>query len=371
MISRCAYREHFSNVLAYDFKASKSPVLVYTTLNASEVPEMTEEMERVAKRSRKVEKPCAHYCFSLAPGELLTPEQWAEFFAAVVEEFGALQAVGVTHADTPHVNAHLVMNRVKADGRAWSTSNDRKRLRSLCTKFEKQFGLRILPAKSDKPRISKDELEKADRLFRQHKSPTPIPARMQLSETVRATLAHSRSPDDFASKLAEHGITVRWRIENDTITGSSYAQGEVSISGKNAGITVRAVREQFSRHEHHGLSTPSRPALALARHIEGATTRRVGAAVDFPEPDLAANRGPIGTAERLHREAHRGDADHGRDVEATPRQSLIDILSEATRYGALGLLGLLELIITNSSPGRFHRRPTRRSSQRPFIPLSL
>lgn len=371
MISRCAYREHFRNVLAYDFKASKFPVLVYTTLNASEPSEMSEEMERAARRSRKVEKPCAHYCFSLAPGEVLSTEQWAEFFAAVVEEFGCLQAVGVTHADTPHVNAHLVMNRVKADGRAWSTSNDRKRLRSLCTKFEKKFGLRILPAKSDKPRVCKDELEKADRLFRQHKAPTPVPARMQLSETVRATLALSRSPEDFSQKLAEHGITVRWRIENDTITGSSYARGDVSISGKNAGITVRAVREQFSRHEHDRLSTPGSPAPCMARHLEGATTRR--ATDDFAGADggTARDECPFGRPERAHRKAHRNPTHDGGDATGTPeRHDLIDILSEASRYGALGLLGLLDLIIRNSSPGRFHRHPSRRQRQ-PFISLPL
>lgn len=371
MISRCAYREHFRNVLAYDFKASKSPMLVYTTLNASEVSDMSEEMERVARRSRKVEKPCAHYCFSLAPGEVLSTDQWAEFFAAVVEEFGCLQAVGVTHADTPHVNAHLVMNRVKADGRAWSTSNDRKRLRSLCTKFEKKFGLRILPAKSDKPRVCKDEIEKADRLFRQHKSPTPVPARMQLSETVRATLAISRSPEDFSQKLAEHGITVRWRIENDTITGSSYARGDVSISGKNAGITVRAVREQFSRHEHHGFPTPGGPAPALARNFESAAARRATDDLTGADCGTARDEYPLGAAERAHRETHRGDGHDGGDAPAAPeRHDLIDILTEASRYGALGLLGLLDLIIRNSSPGRFHRRPSRRQRQ-PVISLPL
>lgn len=370
MISRCAYREHFRNVLAYDFKASKSPVLVYTTLNASEPSEMSEEMERVARRSKKVEKPCAHYCFSLAPGEVLTTEQWAEFFAAVVEEFGCLQAAGVTHADTPHVNAHLVMNRVKADGRAWSTSNDRKRLRSLCTRYEKKFWLRILPAKSDKPRVCKDEIEKADRLFRQHKAPTPVPARMQLSETVRATLALSRSPEDFSQKLAEHGITVRWRIENDTITGSSYARGDVSISGKNAGITVRAVREQFSRHEHDRFSTPGSPAPALARNLESATTRRATDDLAGADCRTARDECPLGAAECAHRETHRSPTLDGGDATAAPEQSaLIDILTEASRYGALGLLGLLDLIIRNAGGGRFHRRPIRQP--RPIISIPL
>lgn len=366
MISRCAYRERFGNVLAYDFKASKHPELVYSNLNSADVSGMTNEMETVARRSKRVEKPCAHFCFSLTPGEVLSPHQWADFFAAVVEEFCCLQAVGVVHHDTPQVNAHLVMNRVKTDGKAWSTSNDRKRLRALCTKFEKQFGLRILPDKSTAPRISKTELEKADRLYRQGKSPTPIPARMELGETVRAVLAVSHNPEDFTQKLSQHGITVRWRMENDVITGSSYGRGDVSITGKNAGITVRAVREQFSRHESDRILTPGGPAPALARHPERAAAQRTF----DPERRIGAGAPGIAAPEPAYRKAHRNHAHDRRDATPAPQSSaLIEILTEASRYGTLGLLGLLDLILASADDSR-RVRPRHRPAQ-PFIPLSL
>lgn len=366
MISRCAYREGFGNVIRYDFKESKRPELVFNTLNSDDVSGMIDEMELVARRSKRVEKPCAHFCFSLAPGEVLSPDQWVEFFAAVVEEFCCLQAVGVVHHDTPQVNAHLVMNRVKAGGKAWSTSNDRKRLRAICTKFEKKFSLRILPGKSDAPRISKTELEKADRLHRQGKSPTPIPARMELGETVRAVLALSRSPEDFTQKLNQHGITVRWRLENDVITGTSYARGDISITGKNAGITVRAVREQFSRHEPDRILTPSRPAPALARHPEGATTQRTFG----PEQGTGAGTPGVTAPERAYRKTHRNHAHDRGDAAPTPRPSvLVEILTEASRYGTLGLLGLLDLILASADDSR-RVRPRHRPPQ-PFIPLSL
>jgi hypothetical protein len=366
MISRAAYRERFGGVIAYDFKESKRPELVFSTLNSADVPGMVEEMETMAKRSRRVEKPCAHFCFSLAPDEVLSPEQWAAFFAAVVEEFGALQAVGVVHHDTPQINAHLVMNRVRADGKAWSTSNDRKRLRSLCTAYEKQFGLRILPAKSNAARISKTEIEKADRLYRQGKAPTPIPARMELGEIVRSVLAVSRSPEDFSQKLAAHGITVRWRMEGDQITGTSYASGEVSMSGKNAGITVRTVREQFSRHESNRILTPGGPAPAVAPNFERAIAHRTF----DPERRTGPSAPTVGTPERANRKARRGHAHDGGDAAPTTGQpSLVEILIEAGRYGRIGLLGLLDMILASADVTP-RVRPRRRHDQ-PFIPLSL
>ncbi|MBS0632044.1 MAG: relaxase/mobilization nuclease domain-containing protein [Verrucomicrobia bacterium] len=366
MISRATYRERFANVIRYDFKESKRPELVFNTLNSDDVESMIEEMESVACRSKRVEKPCAHFCFSLAPGEVLSPEQWAEFFAAVVEEFCCLQAVGVVHHDTPQINAHLVMNRVKADGKAWGTSNDRKRLRALCTRFEKQFALRILPDKSTAPRISKTELEKADRLHRQGKSPTPIPARMELAETVRAVLSISHSPEDFTQKLSRHGITVRWRIENDIITGSSYARGDISITGKNAGITVRAVREQFSRHEPDRITTPGGPASTLARHPERTAPQRTY----HPEQRAGTGAPGIAAPEPAYRKAHRNHAHDRRDAAPAPQPSaLVEILSEASRYGTLGLLGLLDLILASADDSR--RVRSRHRPPQPFIPFPL
>ena len=344
MISRAAYRQYFRGVLAYDLKASKSPVIVFSTLNADNALDMAEEMGALAKRSKRVQKPCAHFCFSLAPGEVLTAEQWADFFAAVVEEFGALQAVGITHADTPQVNAHLVMNRVKADGKAWSTSNDRHRLRALCLHYEKMFGLRILPTESDALRVSKTEIEKADRLYRQHKAPTPIPARVQLAETIRATLATATNPDDFTYQLADQGINVRWRVEEGNATGISYALGEVCISGKSAGITVRTIRDRFNYESTRSLA-PSSTAPALARHPQGAATSRTH------RPKHGINRPAIGDgkAARGVEDAERNYADDGGD--ATPAAqppALTTLLHESLSYGRLGLLGLLDLAIAGA-----------------------
>ena len=365
MISRAAYRKGFGPVIGYDLKPSKGPVIVFSTLNTCTAAEMSEEMEILASRSKRVEKPCAHFCFSLAPGEKLSPEQWADFFAAVADEFGAMQAVGITHADTPQVNAHLVLNRVRFDGRAWSNSNDRKRLRSVCGTYERKFGLRILPEQSDAPRVNKTEIEKADRLYRQGKAPTPIPARMTLAETVRAVLAQSRTPDDFTKQLGGHGITVRWRMEKGAIVGTSYAHGDVIISGKNAGISVRAVREQFSTYEHDRITTPGSPAPALASDPEGAATHRADSAEHRTGRNTRRNR----PAERQYRKVDRDYAHDSGGVAATARQpALTEILGEAGRYGCLGLLGLLNMVLA-SVDGGSQQRQQRPRRIHPSIPM--
>ena len=363
MISRAAYREHFKYVIAYDLKPSKEPNIVFSTMTSCTPEGISEEMNALAKRSRRVEKPCAHYCFSLAPGESLSNEQWEVFFAAVVKEFGAMQAFGVTHADTPQVNAHLVMNRVKFDGKAWSTSNDRKRLRSLCGEFERKLGLRILPERSLEPRVSKTEIEKADRLYRQCKAPTPIPARLQLAENVRATLAVSQSPSDFTAQLEEQGITVRWRLEGGKPVGISFGSREASISGRNAGVSVRVVREHFLPYEHNRISPPGSPTPFMVSEDPGGTTNRVVSSKQRVEWD--PQRTPA--AERRDRETGRDPIEHCGNAEpASQRADFAQVLAEAGRFGRIGLLGLLDLLLTYVD-----EKPRSRRNRRQIFPLPL
>lgn len=366
MISRIAYREKFAGVLRYDFKPSKSPAVVFSTLNSDDLEGMIVEMEGGARASRRLKNPCAHFCFSLGPDEVLSNEQWSSFFSAVAEAFGALHSVGVTHGDTRQVNAHLVMSRVGANGKAWSTSNDRFRLRTLCAQFENTFGLRVLPERSEAPRVNKTEVEKANRLYSTKRVTTPVPPRMQLAETVRYVLSLSRTPKEFGEQLAQRGIEVRWRIEGGAVKGTSYAAGDVSVSGRNAGITVRALRAQLFQNEPSNPTSRSTPASSSIDDIVGNTERAPQRApIPILRTDGAQERtdDPKSSSGKGRRYYERGRAAH-----AESPQSLTEMLSETFERGCLALLGLLEIVLADSARSdRRGRWPTRR----PFQPLNL
>ncbi|MDT7858426.1 relaxase/mobilization nuclease domain-containing protein, partial [Rubrivirga sp. S365] len=52
------------------------------------------------------------------------------------------QALVARHVDREHAHVHVMVNRVGPDGRAWSTSNDRRRLRASVERQERELGLR-------------------------------------------------------------------------------------------------------------------------------------------------------------------------------------------------------------------------------------
>ena len=258
MTSRIQYRTHFNRVLGYALKRSKRPEVLASTLGTHDTQGMISEMEQLGSRSSRCQKPVAHYVLSIEQGKRLSDGQWCQAANRVAETYGMQQFVAIRHSDTDCDHLHIVANRVRSDGKTWSTSNDRFKMRSLCQEMEKDFSLTATPTRSRRSRINKDELEKADRLCRQGKQSNAVPARLQLAEEVRASLALAKSREDFQKRLSEQGISVQWRHDKQgRPIGFSFGREQVSISGRNAGISCRAVLIHFNEghHESHPYHT--------------------------------------------------------------------------------------------------------------------
>ena len=246
MIARIQYRQDFGRVIGYAIKEAKSPELLASTLTTRDAQGMIDEMQEMAAKSSRCKQPVAHYVLSVREGERLTDEQWAEAAQRTADQFSMEQYVCIRHSDTDCDHVHLVANRVKADGKSWGTSNDRMRMRTLCKKLEGDLGLTTTATRSNRTRVNKDEIEKADRLFKEGKQLNAVPARMLLAEEARASLALSSSREEFEKRLKDKGVTVRWRHgKQGKAIGVSFGRGEVSISGRNAGISCKAIMIHF------------------------------------------------------------------------------------------------------------------------------
>jgi hypothetical protein len=201
MVCRINYREAFGPVVGYALKTGKQPEIVASSLCGMTPREITTEFGSVAGRNSRCKMPCAHYVLSPAKGEVLTREQWERICQKTADEFGAQQWVAVLHRDTECQHVSFVLSRIKLDGKAWSTSNDRHRLRAICRHFEDIEGLRTTPGHSNAPRVGKEELEKAARLYRQGTNQTPVPERLAIAVAVQTAFRQSATLTDFEASL--------------------------------------------------------------------------------------------------------------------------------------------------------------------------
>ena len=207
MVCRINHRPDFAPVLKYASKASKSAELVASSLSALTPDEMIAEFQQLARLNSRCKQACVHVVLSPAAGERLTGEQWREICERTAKELGAAQWAGFVHHDTaiPHVS--LVLSRIGPDGKAWSTCDDRFRMRTICREFEVEHGLRQTPEHARGGiRICKTELEKAQRLHQSGRQVNAVPDRMAIGVAVRAAL---REPTirDFEACLTRQGTS--------------------------------------------------------------------------------------------------------------------------------------------------------------------
>lgn len=253
MVCRINHRPHFGPVVGYAFKASKEPELVATSLCARTPDEMTREFQSLAARNSRCKNPCVHVVLSPAAGEKLTHQQWGQICEQVAGTLGATQWAAALHNDTHIQHCSLILSRIGPAGKAWSTSNDRYRLREICRAFEETHGLRPTAERSQGVRINKDEFEKAERLQRSGKRATAVPDRLDIAVSVKAAFRQSATLAEFEDRLLRQKITTRWRHdEQGRPVGVSYGRGEASIAGKHAGVSCRMLTVQYS---DHGTST--------------------------------------------------------------------------------------------------------------------
>ena len=242
MVCRINYRAQFGPIVGYALKQSKNPVIVASSMCGVTVQSIIKEFESVSVLNPRCKTPCAHFILSPAPGDKLNIRQWEELCRKTATEFGATQWVGVLHKDTQCEHVSLVMSRIDVKGKAWKTSNDRYRLREICTNFEIENGLTRTATHSNEPRIVKEELERANRLYDAGKASNPVPDRLQIAVAVKAAMMQSYTLEAFERTLLRQKIVTRWRYDDEgKPVGVSWARGEAAISGRNAGITCQAL----------------------------------------------------------------------------------------------------------------------------------
>ncbi|MFE7954255.1 relaxase/mobilization nuclease domain-containing protein [Streptomyces sp. NPDC057413] len=154
-----------------------------------------------------------HCSVRAAPDDpILSDEQWGDIARRMVAATGIDPGDGagcrwaaVRHADD-HI--HIIATLVREDGRRPNHHRSGKRAQTECRLIEKELGLhQIAPGDGTAAkRATSAERHKAERTGREH------PAREELRETVRRTVAGTDSEEEFFDRLASAGLLIRKRV---------------------------------------------------------------------------------------------------------------------------------------------------------------
>ncbi|OZC01245.1 relaxase/mobilization nuclease domain-containing protein [Rubricoccus marinus] len=111
---------------------------------ADDVPGTVAEMREQAGLSARCQKPVYHVTIAFDPSDNPTEAEVREAVDRTLRDVGLQdhQALVVRHVDRDHAHVHVMVNRVGPDGRAWSTSQDRRRLRASVESQERELGVR-------------------------------------------------------------------------------------------------------------------------------------------------------------------------------------------------------------------------------------
>ena len=117
--------------------------LLDTNCVSSDYNGIAQEMDVVAASNTRCEKHCIHITLSAPPGERLTDEQWRQAAEVTKRELGleSNQFALVRHSDKDHDHAHLIIERVNPEGKAWSDKFERSRVHGAMRVVEKEVGL--------------------------------------------------------------------------------------------------------------------------------------------------------------------------------------------------------------------------------------
>ena len=128
------------------------------------------------------------------------------------------QYIIVRHQDREHPHVHIVFNRIDNNGKTISDRNDMYRNEQVCKKLKAKHGLYFAGGKEQ---------------VKQHRLKEPDKSKYEIYTAVKNEIGKSRNWQQLQERLAEKGITVRFKRkgQTDEIQGISFSKGEYTFKG--------------------------------------------------------------------------------------------------------------------------------------------
>ena len=169
-----------------------------------------------------LKKPVGHIALSYSPVDApkLTDGKMIQLAQEYMREMKITdtQYIIVRHQDREHPHVHIVFNRIDNNGKTISDRNDMYRNEQVCKKLKAKHGLYFAGGKEQ---------------VKQHRLKEPDKSKYEIYHAVKNEIGKSRNWQQLQERLAEKGITVRFKYkgQTDEIQGVSFSKGEYTFKG--------------------------------------------------------------------------------------------------------------------------------------------
>jgi hypothetical protein len=293
MIAKAIKGKGFRGALEYDLSKEHGR-LIDTNMEGAGPRELAKEFGEIRKLRPNLGKAVLHVSLSAAPGEHLTDAQWIDIGQRYLHGMGLdnNQYLITRHNDTEHEHIHLLVNRIRFDGKVASDSHDYRRHEVLMRAIERDYALQPVQPSIDAVRraATKGEIEQGLR--------TGVAStRQRLQQLCDGAVTASRSYSDYAERLEAAGVELVpvTQLDGTKLSGLSYRLDGVMMKGSDlgkgyspAGLAKRgvsyekdrdlaAVGRQREREEHRGTGGADRDAARGEDRQRGSTGVDAGA----------------------------------------------------------------------------------------------
>lgn len=169
-----------------------------------------------------LKKPVGHIAlsYSAVDAPKLTDEKMVQLAQEYMREMKITdtQYIIVRHQDREHPHVHIVFNRIDNNGKTISDRNDMYRNEQVCKKLKTKHGLYFAGGKEQ---------------VKQHRLKEPDKSKYEIYTAVKNEIGKSKNWRQLQERLAEKGITVRFKYKGQTseIQGVSFSKGEYTFKG--------------------------------------------------------------------------------------------------------------------------------------------
>lgn len=169
-----------------------------------------------------LKKPVGHIAlsYSAVDAPKLTDEKMIQLAQEYMREMKITdtQYIIVRHQDREHPHVHIVFNRIDNNGKTISDRNDMYRNEQICKKLKAKHGLYFAGGKEQ---------------VKQHRLKEPDKSKYEIYNAVKNEIGKSRNWQQLQERLAEKGITIRFKYKGQTseIQGISFSKGEYTFKG--------------------------------------------------------------------------------------------------------------------------------------------
>lgn len=233
MIAKAIKGKGFRGALAYDLDKDDRRLLA-TNMDGENQRELAREFGEIRKLRPTLGRAVLHVSLSAAPGEHLTDAQWVQIGQRYLRGMGLHenQYLITRHVDTEHEHIHLLVNRIRFDGKVVSDSNDYRRQEALMREIERDYALQPVQSSREVARHAptKGEIEEGLR--------TGVPStRQRLQQLCDGAVAVSRSYSEYAAHLEAAGVALVpvIQMEGARLAGLSYRLDGAMMKGSDLG----------------------------------------------------------------------------------------------------------------------------------------